>query len=185
LLVGTLVLTGCDGEVDEPSTLPDVAATSPASTPTPTESPTVAPPVEPDDAHEYSADGVEAFTLFAIEVINHAYQTNDVTYLEQVMTPDCQACANTVQRLDTIREAGGQIDGGQMLPGLVSVSGPTEGVQTSAGVELHVSASQTINGEGQVTNTEADRNVYFVFNLAREDNQWKLDEVLQSSDGLP
>ena len=181
LIAGVLALAGCTGAAGEPSTLPKLTA-PPSGTPTPTASPTAEPPVEPDNAHQYSAEGVEAFTLYAIEVINYAYQTNDVTYLEQIMTPDCQTCVNTVTRLRTIREAGGRIDGGQMTPGMVSISGPRNGVQTSAGVELRVSASRTIDGDGQVTNTETDRDVYFVFNLAWEDNTWKLDEVLQSSD---
>jgi hypothetical protein len=181
LLAGALALAGCTDAAGEPSTLPDVTA-APSRTPTPTASPAAESPVEPDNAHEYTAEGVETFTLYAIEVINYAYRTNDVTYLEQIMTPNCQTCANTVTRLNTIREAGGRIEGGQMTPGMISVSGPTKGVQTSAGVDLRVSASRTIDGDGQVTNTETDREVYFVFNLAWEDNTWKLDEVLQSSD---
>ncbi|HEX6328673.1 MAG TPA: DUF6318 family protein, partial [Jiangellaceae bacterium] len=83
LIAGVLALAGCTDAVGEPSTLPDLTA-PPSGTPTATASPTAEPPVEPDNAHEYSAEGIEAFTLYAIEVINYAYQTNDVTYLEQI-----------------------------------------------------------------------------------------------------
>ncbi|HEU4541408.1 MAG TPA: DUF6318 family protein, partial [Jiangellaceae bacterium] len=80
-LVAALALAGCTADAGEPSTLPDIT-TPPTSPITPTESPAAEPPVESDNAHEYSAEGVEAFTLYAIDVINYAYQTNDVTYLQ-------------------------------------------------------------------------------------------------------
>ena len=178
LLAGALALVGCTDAAGEPSTLPDVTA-PPAETPTPSESPTAEPPVEPDNAHEYSAEGVEAFTLYAIEVINYAYQTNDVTYLEQIRRDDCQFCESAIHRLTTISNAGGRVEGGNLVPDpeRLSISGPADGVQTSAGVELIVTASEIIDGRGNVTHTEPDRERYYIFNLAREGDSWKLEEV--------
>src|SRR5690606_15076072 len=91
------VLAACSGD-GQPATLPDVRASSPESpltscptpTPEPTPTATVEPPVEPANAHEYSEKGVEAFTRYAIDVINYAYQTNDVAPFKQIMTPDCE-----------------------------------------------------------------------------------------------
>jgi hypothetical protein len=183
-LCAVVVLAGCDADAGEPTTLPDVSpapAVSSSPDPTPTPTPTVEPPVEPANAHEYSEEGVEAFTLYAIDVINYAYQTNDVTYLEQIMTPDCEACANTVDRLTTIGEAGGRVEGGQMMPDEDGIGVDlAEGVQTSARVDLVVTASTTINGEERVTGTQPEVDVHFIFNLAREGEQWKLDELLRS-----
>lgn len=178
-----MFMSACNGDADEPATLPDITATpeTDSPTPTPTPTPTVEPPVEPPNAHEYSAEGVEAFTLYAIDVINYAYQTNDVSYLEQIMTANCEFCAATVNQLTTIGDAGGRIEGGQMRASTVSVVGPSEGVQTSAGIELTITASQTTDGEGRVRNTEADRDRYFIFNLAWEEH-WHLAEVLSSED---
>jgi hypothetical protein len=173
-----ILVAACAGDGDEPATLPDVTPVgeaAPATTPTPT--PTVEPPVEPFNAHEYTAEGVEAFTRYAIDVINYAYQTNDVSYLEQIMTPDCQTCANTVARLTAISAAGGRVEGGQMNPEFISVVGPASGVQTAAGVDLVVTASRTIDGDGQETDTQPDRSVQFIFNLAWEGRSWKLDEI--------
>jgi hypothetical protein len=183
LIAGVLALAGCTGAAGEPSTLPDLTA-PPSGTPTPTASPTAQPPVEPDNAHEYSADGVEAFTLYAIEVINYAYQTNDVTYLEQIRSDDCQFCDRTVDQLTVIGEAGGRIDGGQISPGPLSITGPTEGVQTSAGADVEISASTTIHGSGNVTDQQPARAMYFIFNLVREGEAWKLQEVLRASQSL-
>lgn len=176
------IAAACTADADEPSTLPDTAATADVHSPTPipTPTPTVEPPVEPPNAHEYSAEGVEAFTRYAIDVINHAYRTNDVTPLKQIMTPECEFCVASVSRLTTIAEAGGRIEGGQLLPEAISVVGPAEGVQTSAGVELVVTASRTTDGEGQVKNTELDRDRYFIFNLTRKGDTWRLAEVLSS-----
>lgn len=179
LLAGILALAGCTDAAGEPSTLPDVTAPL-AGTPTPTASPSAEPPVEPDNAHEYSAEGVEAFTLYAIEVINYAYQTNDVTYLEQIGSDDCQFCSRTVAQLTVIGDAGGRIEGGQMSPGPLSITGPTEGVQTSAGADVEISASTTVDGNGNVTDQQPTRAVYFIFNLVREGEAWKLEEVLRA-----
>ncbi|HEX6335639.1 MAG TPA: DUF6318 family protein [Jiangellaceae bacterium] len=185
LFAGVVALVGCTDAAGEPSTLPDVTA-PPSATPavsetqTPSESTTTAePPVEPDNAHAHSAEGVEAFTLYAIEVINYAYQTNDVTYLEQISSDDCQFCDNAIHRLTTISNAGGHVEGGVLVPDLrrLSISGPTDGVQTSAGVELMVTASKIIDGQGNLTHTEPDRERYYIFNLAREGDLWKLKEV--------
>jgi hypothetical protein len=176
-----ILVAACAGDGDEPATLPDVTPVgeaAPATTPTPT--PTVEPPVEPSNAHEYTAEGVEAFTRYAIDVINYAYQTNDVSYLEQIMTADCEFCVATVNQLTTIGNAGGRIQGGQLLPNSISVVGPADGVQTSAGVELVISASRTTDGEGHVRNAEVDRESYFIFNLAWEDETWQLAEVLST-----
>jgi hypothetical protein len=188
-LCAVVVLAGCDADAGEPTTLPDVSpaptvSSSPDPTPTPTPTPTVEPPVEPANAHEHSVEGIEAFTRYAIDVINYAYQTNAVTYLEQIMTPDCQTCVNVVEQLTTIGDAGGRIEGGQMVldTDRFEVTGPAEGFQTSAGVEMTVTASTTIDGDGDVTDTQDERDVYFIFNLAREGDLWMLDEVLRSAD---
>lgn len=191
VLLGVIaVLASCGGD-GEPVTLPDVGPSASTESPStaspsataPTPTATVEPPVEPPNAHEYSAEGVEAFTRYAIDVINYAYKTNDVTPLEQIMTSDCETCANVVEQLTTIGDSGGRIDGGQMIPGAFSVSGPADDVQTSAGVDLVVTPSTTIDADGEVTDTQAERDVYFIFNLAREETLWKLDEVLNASDG--
>jgi hypothetical protein len=178
LLAGALALAGCTDAAGEPSTLPDVTA-APSRTPTPTASPAAESPVEPDNAHEYTAEGVETFTLYAIEVINYAYRTNDVTYLEQIRSDGCQFCENAIHRLTTISNAGGRVEGGKLVPDLerLSISGLTDGVQTSAGVELIVTASEIIDSRGNVTHTEPDRERYYIFNLAREGDSWKLEEV--------
>lgn len=181
LLAGVLTVVGCSDAAGEPSTLPDVTA-SPSETPTPTISPTAEPPLEPDNAHEYSAEGVEAFTLYAIEVINYAYQTNDVTYLEQIMTPNCRFCSNTIDRLVTIGEAGGRIEGGRLIPNLdgISISGPTAGVQTSAGVEMSINPSTTFDASGVVRDRQPADDFYAIFNLTREDDAWTLEEIFRT-----
>jgi hypothetical protein len=181
LIAGVLALAGCTDAAGEPSTLPDLTA-PPSGTPTPTAPPTAEPPVEPDNAHEYSAEGVEAFTLYAIEVINYAYQTNDVTYLEQIMTPDCQTCANVVNTLEALADDGGRIEGGQLIPELISVSGPADGVQTSAGIDLVLTASRSYDSEGALTNSAQDRKLQYIFDYRREDDRWMLDGVRRGAE---
>src|SRR5690606_37723313 len=101
--------------------------------------------------------------------------------LEQIMTSECEFCAKTVEQLTTINEAGGRIEGGQLVPAdSMSITGPSEGTQTSAGVELVITASRTVNGAGKITNTEEDRERYYIFNIAREAERWSLAEVLRA-----
>jgi hypothetical protein len=181
LLAGVLALAGCTDAAGEPSTLPDVTA-PPSGTPTPTASPTAEPPEEPDNAHEYSAEGVEAFTLYAVEVINYAYQTNDVTYLEQIMTPNCQTCANVVNTLKALADDGGRIEGGQMIPELISVTGPADGVQTSAGIDLVLTASRSYDSNGALTDSAQDRKLQYILDYHREDDRWMLEGVRRGAE---
>jgi hypothetical protein len=177
LLLSVVVVAACSSDAGEPSALPDIAGAPSASTHTPTESPTIEPPVEPDNAHEFSAEGVEAFTLYAIEVINYAYRTNDVSYLKQIMSPDCQTCANVVNTLENLARDGGRIEGGQMVPELISVTGPTQGVRTSAGIDLVLTASRIYDSNGDVTNSAEDRKLQYIFDYQWEDDRWMLDGV--------
>lgn len=182
LLLSVVVVAACSGDAGEPSALPDIASASSTSTHTPTESPAVEPPVEPDNAHEYSAEGVEAFTLYAIEVINYAYRTNDVSYLKQIMSPDCQFCERTIDRLVTIGDAGGRIEGGRLVPALdvISITGPTEGVQTSAGIEMSITPSTTFDGHGEVRDRQPNDDFYAIVNLSWQEDQWRLDEIFRT-----
>lgn len=143
--------------------------------------------MEPPNAHEYSAEGVEAFTRYAIDVINYAYETNDVTPLEQIMTPACQFCTNTVHRLTTIGKAGGRIEGGQLIADFdsASVTGPADGVQTSAGIDLVVTSSTTFGTDDEITDEQAEEQLFAIFNLAREGDVWKLEEVFRADGQLP
>jgi hypothetical protein len=180
-----ILVAACAGEDDEPGTLPDVTPVSevaPATT-TPTATPTVEPPVEPSNIHEYSAEGVEAFTRYAIDVINYAYQTNDVTYLKQIMTPECQTCANVVAAVEGYVDEGARVEGGLMIVEHMSAEGPTEGVRPGAVADVTVTASRTFDGSGQLVGTEVDRFGQFVFFLAREESLWKLDGLTFGVEG--
>lgn len=178
-LAAAALLAGCAPQADEPATLPPVTSV-PTATPTPTPdvaTPAVTAPVEPDNAHDYSAEGVEAFTRYAIDVINYAYQTNDVSYLEQIMTPDCQTCANVTSAIDDHVAIGGHVDGGQMVIHCLLTDEPAPGLTPGSVVDVTVTASTTYDGDGNAIASEDDRLGRLVVSLDREMDTWSLDAI--------
>lgn len=184
-VVGVLVVlaAACNGETSEPSTLPDLTPTVADTSPTPAPTPTVDPPVEPPNAHDYSEEGVEAFTRYAIDVINYAYQTNDVTYLEQIMTSDCQTCANTVRNLESMAADGSRVDGGEVTIHEVVPQAPAENVSPGAVVDATIHPSTTYDGAGQITDSADEEPLQLVFLLAREGSRWKIQSIGHASEG--
>ncbi|HEX6197409.1 MAG TPA: DUF6318 family protein, partial [Jiangellaceae bacterium] len=189
-----LLAAGCSDGDDEPQSLPTITPSvtsaepspSPIDDPSPTGTPTAAadaPPEPRDGMHEYSQAGVDAFTRYVIDVINYSYRTNDVELLKAISTVDCQFCANAIERITFIDGEGGRIEGDQLEPTVdqFELIGPAEGFVTSAGVELVVTASRTIDGDGEVRNTEDDRVRYVIFDFEREDAEWRLAEVRSTS----
>jgi hypothetical protein len=195
IAVGAVMLfaAGCTGGGDEPPQSQPSITSSPSDEPSPTpsdepettETPTAtadAPPEPREGMHEYSQAGVDAFTRYVIDVINYSYRTNDVDLLESISTPDCEFCTNSIDQLTFIESEGGRIEGGQFEPdGRFDIIGPAKGFETSAGVELVLTASRTVDGDGEVRNTEVDRDIYLIFDLDREGDEWKLAEVRRSS----
>lgn len=188
-----VVLTSCGGEDESatpPGETPSPAATQAAASPTaessptepptpdPTPSPSVDPPVEPPNAHEYSVEGVEAFTQYAIDVINYIYLADDISYLEEIMTSDCVACGNWIEDFDSRREAGIKIEGGLMLASSMDTPGPVDDMEvTSVAVDLVFTASQTMDRNGEVSNNEPELNAQVIFDHVREAGRWKLENV--------
>jgi hypothetical protein len=177
-LGAVVVLVSCNGDADAPATLPDVT-TSPSPTAVVTDAPgpatDVDPPVEPDDAHEYSAEGVEAFTRYAIDVINYAYQTNDVSLLQEIMTDNCQTCANVVRAIQGYVEEGGWVEGGQMIVDFIIAQEPRDDTDPTALADLTVTASRTYDGASAVVDTQDERYGQFVFFISRKGSTWMLD----------
>jgi hypothetical protein len=181
-----ILVAACAGDGDEPATLPDVTPVgeaAPATTPTPT--PTVEPPVQPSNAHEYTAEGVEAFTRYAIDVINYASATNDVSSLQRIMTINCRTCSRAVESLKALAQSGGRLEGGQMIIEHVTAQQPSAGVRPGAVADVTVTASRTYDGSGRLVESEDEELIQFVFFLAREGSTWKLDGIAFGAEEPP
>ena len=189
-----VLLAGCTGGDDPTTSLPDVTPSpvetsidaSPAGdeiepTPTPTGE---APPEPRDGMHDYSPAGVDAYTRYVIDVINYSNRTNDVVPLQEISTDDCQFCVNTLSQLTFIAEQGGRLEGGELEPTSTrfDIIGPAEGFETSAGVELIITAARTIDGDGDVRDSADEEALYIIFDLARENEQWSLAEARRASE---
>lgn len=190
-----LLAAGCTGgDADPPSTLPDIspssaAPQSPEPTQTSTEEPEPTPtgetPPEPRDGmHEYSQAGVDAFTRYVIDVINYANRTNDIGLLQEISTDDCQFCARTLSQLTFIADQGGRLEGGQVEPTTKTfeIIGPAEGFETSAGVDVIITETRTIDGDGDIRDTAGEETLYIIFDLMRENERWRLAEARRTSE---
>jgi len=105
--VGLALVGGCTGEsapapsVAEPSETADrTAPATPSSEPSPA-SPT--PPTPPAAISSGTVEGAEAVARYAIDVLNHASATADLTEWNRITAPSCTTC---VSFADDIREAG-------------------------------------------------------------------------------
>ncbi|MHA7238369.1 DUF6318 family protein [Arthrobacter sp. TMS1-12-1] len=128
-----MLLTGCQGDADasptpvsgrpsssaapttaEASTPPSASAApgpSPASSAGPATN--IPVPVKPALADENSAEGLEAFTEYWLELFSYGYETNDWAPFEEVTDPGCRTCTQTQQVVQDFYARGGWMSGGR------------------------------------------------------------------------
>lgn len=125
ILGGALVLTGCQGGGD-PVTEPTSTSAAPTTTATPTPTPTatykpadasgkaqnVPVPVKPALADENSKEGLEAFTKYWYEALGYAYETGDLSYVDDVTGENCDLCNNAMKVAQGWNSDGRWIAGG-------------------------------------------------------------------------
>jgi hypothetical protein len=184
-LGAVVFLVSCNGDADAPATLPDIT-TSPSPTAVLTDAPgpatDVDPPVEPDDAHEYSAEGVEAFTRYAIDVINYAYQTNDVSLLQEIMTDNCQTCANTVRNVGERAAKEERVVGGELIVEEILAVGPSEAVLAGSVADVTITASRTLDASDSEISSRPEEQLQLVFTFTWEEDEWSIDAISYGAD---
>lgn len=129
LAAAAFALTACQGG-GEPAAQPTPADTSSAtaapstSTPSPTATATYKPadasgkaqnvpvPVKPALADENSKEGLEAFTKYWYSALGYAYETGDLSYVEDITGENCQLCHSAREVVGSWYGDGGWISGG-------------------------------------------------------------------------
>jgi len=131
-VVALMLLTGCQAEADPsatetpdepsssaaPTTAEPSASASAPLTPEPSPASSAGPavnipvPVKPAVADENSAEGLEAFTKYWLELFSYGYQTNDWAPFEALTDPGCRTCANLSNAVKEHYAEGGWIRGG-------------------------------------------------------------------------
>ncbi|MEV7647397.1 DUF6318 family protein [Arthrobacter sp. NPDC089319] len=121
-----LALSACTGPAGaEPSASPAPAASAPATQrPDPTYKPAsengpaenVPVPVMPDEASLKSQQGLQAFLPYWFETVSYAYETGDLTPLEQITAPGCAICKEFKKTIQAGHDGDKWIVGGQIEP---------------------------------------------------------------------
>ncbi|NJC22052.1 hypothetical protein BJ994_001128 [Arthrobacter pigmenti] len=128
--LSVLVLAGCQGGVPDATSSSDSASASasasssesPSAPASPTPSPAseagpavnIPVPEKPALADENSIEGLEAFTGWWFELLNHAYATGDMEPLWSVTDEGCKTCQNFKDSIQGVYKDGGWLVGGEI-----------------------------------------------------------------------
>ena len=115
-LAGVLV-TGCSGGSDKPTTLPPI-------TPTPKPSATAAPVVVPSAARVHDAFGAAAFVRFYYAQLNRAWSLPDGQLLAPLSDPECGTCKSYVETAQELTKNGQRLEGNSV--NVTAVEAPPE-----------------------------------------------------------
>ena len=107
---GLLILAGCGKESPEPKPL-ETASTS--TTPSATVSPA---PSMPPAAGKRTKAGAIAFVRHFVELTNRALESGDFAKWDQLVSDDCQSCAEFRSAVTDIYADGGSVHGGVLSP---------------------------------------------------------------------
>lgn len=126
LLIGAVLISGCQGEAvgTQPSTTaarptapssPSPTPTTPEPTPASSDGPAANIPIpeKPELADENTKEGLEAFTRYWFDLFSYGYATNDWEEFTRVTDPGCMTCENIVGRVQGHFDSAGWIDGGE------------------------------------------------------------------------
>lgn len=186
LALAVPAIAGCSGDDPGPTVLgtsspsPSASASaSPSHTPSPSTSPALLP--RPANADDYTAEGMKAFTRYAIDAFNRAYATGDLTTLKAISTKNCQTCDAVEKTVETAWGPGGHTAGGQMSELRLGTPGPLNGVRPSVVVDLVVTSYKRYGKQGKVVESVKADSAQLIFDLARKGGVWWLNGVRRGS----
>ncbi len=167
-LAGVLV-TGCSGGSDKPSTLPLLTPTpSPSASPTPTPTDPAVTPVS-----------LEAFVRFYFKQLNVAFSTNDAALIRRYSDPICKTCNNYAA---SIAGKPGEFTRGDTFV-LSDVAVPPLGTGvTDVEVFGDVPARAVVDKAGTVLRKiTSDGQFHLTVSIAREGRAWRVASIGRAS----
>ncbi|MBG6223569.1 hypothetical protein IWX63_000117 [Arthrobacter sp. CAN_A2] len=97
-------------EASTPASVSAAPEPSPASSAGPATN--IPVPAKPALADENSAEGLEAFTEYWLELFSYGYETNDWAPFDEVTDPRCGTCSTVSSAVRNVYESGGWVSGG-------------------------------------------------------------------------
>lgn len=171
---------------DASATAPAVASPSPSPTgryvPASAEGPAqnVPLPVMPEEAKEFSKEGLEAFAEYFYEAANYAYESGDVEPIRRVSGPDCLVCNHVLSQVQEGFQAEDWLAKAQ-----ISVFGvSSEYVQTDEGLYQVLAQIQQDDIEyyspvGSLGTDEGDsRPAVHLIEASHENGAWTAENVV-------
>lgn len=177
-LVGTLVLAGCSGDDSsaEPAQPTVRRATTTSAAPTTTATPaTTAVPGQEDWYAILSALLAER---------DRAYETNDVTILERIYTPDCECLAKAKEVIAQRQAEGVHVQGERLKllkASLVNMDGADRAYVRGL---VEQGPNQLVNARGEVVRAgETEPPTSYVYGLSRSPEGWRVGEIIFEHEG--
>ncbi len=153
VVVGSLLLSGCQGSEagDSPPASGGAAGPSASSTAgTAGPAADLQPPEKPAGIDAESQIGLETFTRYWFELLSYGYESNDWVPLQTVTDRGCDTCTNVIGEVRKHYESGGWITGGRITVNSISTSGePGAQGPISSYVELEQTELKYLDKSGR------------------------------------
>lgn len=162
-----LLLSACGGDDDGPDVLPPITS-SPSVT-------SVAP-TSPVSAFPDTPQGAAAFARFVYAEISKAYASKDPSTLQEIMSPDCDSCANFIRSVTQVRDQGLTVTN----ESVEVVSAETPGGQSgliNVSVRLQTRGIRISNDAGEVLLEEQPKRLQDRMVLQRRNSAFVVAEI--------
>lgn len=159
-------LAACtDDSSPQPAPLPSPTATTP---------PVDSAPELPPEAEERSLDGANAFIRHWLDVLNHATTSGQVESLRRLSNSACESCAGVIDRIAATYAAGGRIESGGWVAGVL-VPASRESFQGTITMSPQVVVESTGVDPKEFPGTQSE----ITFSLRWNASGWEMREFLR------
>ena len=152
LLALSGLLAACSSE-EPPGALPPVgtAVNSPSAN---TEASATA---TPDEAKPATAPAASAIARFYLKEVNEAYASQQVAFLSQLTSEECNACRNIVSDINRLKESKRSVAGLRFRVGPTAAAPPDASGQVVVDVRYDSDGYREVDGAGAVFRDNAAR----------------------------
>lgn len=194
-VIALMLLTGCQAEADPsatetpdkpsssaaPTTAEPSASASAPLTPEPSPASSAGPavnipvPVKPALADENSAEGLEAFTKYWLELLSYSYVTNEWSVFEEETDPGCRTCASIKSAVNELYGQGRWLRGAEVnMISFDTAFEPTISGSVTAYVENQQSQIDYFDKDGSIVRTvpKQEPPAFDVVNALYEQGSW-------------
>lgn len=147
-LIPVLLVAGCSDDEPKPKFAPP-SSESPSSPSTSPTAPTgLTPPEIPSAAKERSPAGARAFVRHWIAIVNLAQRTGETSGVVALNDVRCSGCRGIIKAIDSVYQAGGYIEGGDISAGRLRELPLDFGAEWAGYAEAQTEAQTVVSANG-------------------------------------